>query len=373
MNLGDKQEASHLENSEVNQAGRDLTIYQGLQASDVIAIVKSVVSTEIAIYAQNAEIKAEGRLKEFSDNLVEKLAETVSDRLDRFNEPSVQFAVREAALGYVKSGSETDENNLIDLMIERVKVEEHTTKQKLIDQAIQIVPTLSAASLALLSLLAFRQLTFRGNKQDYLKWISSIDSVVNEVSRVGALDIEYLVQAGCATGMSGLRAYKPWEEDALITADLFFRHPAPQDAVNVFLANIGVQPIEGNKGFTTVSSGQEAQNLIMLLVNCFIELPSMNVGFNVVNSGTVNEVIQKQGLDSVLPHFQKFKDAALPFTNAEVKSFYEGLNSNWGKVIDLLNGERLLSFQLTPVGVYIGSRQLAHLSGREIPLDIFYH
>lgn len=373
MNKGDKQEVSHLENSTANQAGRDLIINQGLNAADVIAIVKMVVASELAIYAQKAEGKAEERLKKFSGDLVGQLAEKVADQLDRFNEPSVQFAVREAALGYVKSGSETDENNLIDLMIERVKVEEHTTKQKLIDQAIQIIPTLSAKSIALLSLLAFRQLTFKGNKQEYIKWISSINSVVNEVSRVGALDIEYLVQAGCATGMSGLRAYKPWEESALITADLFFRHPTSHEAINDFLTSIGVRPMEGNKGFTTMSSGQEAQNLIMLLITCFIEIPSMKVGFNMVNSSTVNEVIQKLRLDNVLKYFQKFKDAAIPFTKAEVRSFYEGLNPNWGKVIDLINSERLLSFQLTPVGVYIGSRQLAHLSGREIPLDIFYH
>ena len=373
MNLGDKQEVSHLEHSTANQAGRDLIINQGLNAADVIAIVKTVVASELAIYAQKAEGKAEERLKVFSVNLVEKLAEEVFGRLDRFNEPSVQFAVREAALGYVKSGSETDMNNLIDLMIERVKVEEHTTKQKLIDQAIQIIPTLSAESLALLSLLAFRQLALRGYKHDYVKWISSIDSVVNEVSRVGALDIEYLVQAGCATGMLGLRTFKPWEEAALISADLFFRHPASQDAINNFLTSIGVQRIEDNKGFTTMSSVHDAQSLIKLFINCFIELPGMNVGFNVVNSSTVIEVIQKQGQDRVLPHFQKFKDAAVPYTNAEVRSFFEGLNPNWGKAIDLLNSERLLSFQLTPVGVYIGSRRLAHLSGREIPLDIFYH
>ena len=43
------------------------------------------------------------------------------------------------------------------------------------------------------------------------------------------------------------------------------------------------------------------------------------------------------------------------------------------KAIELLDSDRLLSLRLTPVGVYIGSRQLAKLSGREIPMEIFYH
>lgn len=373
MNLGDKQEVSNLENSIANQAGRDLIINQGLNATDVIAIVKTVVASELAIYAQKAEGEAEERIKHFSDDLVGQLAEKVSNQLDRFNEPSVQFAVREAALGYVKSGSEVDKNNLIDLMIERVRVKEHSTKQKLIDQAIRIIPTLSSQTLSFLSLLAFRQLTFRGHKQEYLKWLYSVNSVVNEISTVGTLDIEYLVQAGCVTGLPGLSFHKRWEEDCLINADLFFRHRASEEDINSFLVSIGVHRIDGNKGFTTDPSVPNAQNLVFFLVSCLIEPPGMNVGFNVVNSGTVNEVLQKKGLESVMSKFQHLKEKATPYTKNEVRQFFEGLNQNWGKVIDLFNSEQVLSFKLTPVGSYIGSRQLARLSGRDIPIEIFYH
>ena len=373
MNLGDKQEVSHLENSTANQAGRDLIINQGLNAADVIAIVKSVVASELVIYAQKAEGKAEERLKTFSDDLVGQLAERVADQLDRFNEPSVQYAVREAALGYVKSGSESDEDNLIDLMIERIKVEEHSTKQKLIDLAIRIVPTLSAQSLSILSLLAFRQLTFQGNRQEYLKWLNSVNSVVNEISTVGALDIEYLVQAGCVTGLPGLSFHKQWEESCLISADLFYRHPASEEDIKSFLASIGIHKIDENNGFTTDSSVPNSQNLIFFLISCLIVSSGMKVGFNVVNTGTVIEVLQKQGLDSIIPKFQQLKDKSTPFTKNEVRQFFEGLNPNWGKVIELLNSNQVLSFKLTPVGSYIGSRQLSRLSGRDIPIEIFYH
>jgi len=373
MNLGDKQEVSHLENAIANQAGRDLIINQGLNAVDVIAIVKSVVASELAIYAQKAEGKAEERLKKFSDDLVEQLAERVADQLDRFNEPSVQFAVREAALGYVRSGSETDEDNLIDLMIERVKVEEHSTKQKLIDQAIRIVPTLSSQTLSILSLLAFRQLTFRGNRQEYLKWLNSVNSVVNEISTVGALDIEYLVQAGCVTGLPGLSFHKQWEESCLISADLFYRHPAPEEAINSFLASIGIHKTIDDKGYTTDPSVTNPKDLILFLITCLIVPPGMKVGFNVVNTGTVTEVLQKQGLNSIMLQFQQLKERATPFTKNEVRQFFEGLNPNWGKVIELLNSDQVLSFKLTPVGSYVGSRQLSRLSGRDIPIEIFYH
>lgn len=373
MTVGDKQEVSHLENSTANLAGRDLIINQGLNADDVIAIVKTVVASELAIYAQKAEGKAEERLKRFSDDLVGQLAEKVTDQLDRFNEPSVQFSVREAALGYVKSGSELDKNNLIDLMIERVKVEEHSTKQKLIDQAIRIVPTLSAQSLSLLSLLAFRQLSLRGNKQEYLKWLNSVNSVVNEISSVGALDIEYLVQAGCVIGLPGLSFHKQWEESCLLSADLFYRHPASEEAINSFMNSIGVQKMADNKGFTTNPSVSNAQDLMLFFVSCMVEPSEMKVGFNVVGSGTVDEFLHKHGLERIVPLFQQLKEKSAPFTKKEVRAYFENLNPNWGKVIEIFNSDQVMSFRLTPVGSYIGSRQLARLSSRDIPIEIFYH
>ena len=98
----------------------------------------------------------------------------------------------------------------------------------------------------------------------------------------------------------------------------------------------------------------------------------MKVGFNMVNSSSVNEIIQKQGLEYIQPAFVAYRDSAKPFSKQEIDFFFESINPNWKSAIELLNKDSLRSLRLTPVGVYIGSRQLTKLSGREIPLEIFY-
>lgn len=371
--VSEKQEVRSLDNSVVTQVGGDVNInYQGLSAADVIAIVKSTVASELAIYSCKAETEAQERLQKFSDDLVGQLAEKVAEKLDRFNEPALQFAVREAALGYVRSGSETDEANLIDLMLERVKVEEHTTKQKLIDQAIKIVPTLSAESLAILSLFAFRQLTCTGVRDEYIKWLLSINCVVDAVAKVNTLDVEYLIQAGCATGLLGLKKFLSWEESCLKTADLFFRHQPPEEEIKAFMDSIGIEKREDIGGFSTVAFGKEAQEFLVFIATTMIILPEMQMGFNLVNRNALEEAFQKRGLSHLMDPLKRFIESAQPYSKEEVAQFFVNLNPNWHKVIELLDDEQFSTLKLTPVGAYIGIRQLTLLTGREIPIEIFY-
>ena len=373
MNDRNNQRISDVENSTINQAQRDVVVYNGLGAADVIAIVNKVVALELSQYSHNAEQKLEERLSHFSGKLVEKLAQKVSDKIDRFNEPSLQFAVREAAIGYIKSGADDVEENLVDLMIERVKVAEHSTMQQLVDQAIKVIPTLSSETLALLTILTFRQLTFRGTKSEYLKWIAAVDSIVNVLTTVSTLDIEYLIQAGCAVGLTGLRANKKWEEMCRTNADLLFRHPATEEAVNTFLSSIGIQIMENGGGYTSVRNDNLGKKVILFLATAMIEVPSLKIGFNVVSSNTIDEIIRQEGLEIVRAPFMTLRDSQLIFSDEGVVSFFEKINPNWRKAIELLNSNRMISLTLTPVGTYIGSRRLSKLSGREIPMDIFYH
>lgn len=61
-----------------------------------------------------------------------------NEKLFKFNQPAIQIATRKAALGYILSGESCDRENFLDLLIERVNVEEHSTKQHIVDMAIQI-------------------------------------------------------------------------------------------------------------------------------------------------------------------------------------------------------------------------------------------
>lgn len=155
LNKENSQSVSNNKNSTINQAARDIVI-NGLQPCDVVQIVNTIVASKLAEYAANAQLTARERLDAFEEKLLEEVSKKVKGKINRFNEPAIQFATREAALGFVRSGDETQGEELVDLLIERIKAEEHTTEQNLIDQAIRILPTLSVKSMAILITLAYR-------------------------------------------------------------------------------------------------------------------------------------------------------------------------------------------------------------------------
>lgn len=369
--MSDRQDISRIQDSTVYQAGGDLTINHGLSASDVIAIVKSVVSSELAIYSQNAEKRAEERLNQFVEDLVEQLAQQVSDKLNRFNEPSLQFAVREAALSYVKSGKEADEKALVDLMIERVKVDEHTTKQKLIDQAIKIIPSLSTECLALLSLIVFRSLTLTGERVALERWIDSMNPVLDVIQNVTSLDIEYLTQADCVTAMQGIMVHDSWMEMCPRQNDLFFRHPVPIEAASVFKQKYGIASFD--KRFMVAHNALLGGEKSVIFIAQLIQLcQDGTIRFMLSNSSLVDELITGFGLPSVREDVYKMIQASALYSPEDVKRYFIARNPKWEKAIDLIDGGRLRAFNLLPVGAYIGSRQLSMLSGREIALETFY-
>lgn len=369
-NVGDKQEISKIQDSTVLQAGGDLTINTGLHASDVIEIVKEVVASELAVYTREADKKAEERLQRFSEDLVEELAKKVSDKLNRFNEPSLQMAARDAALSFVRSGDEKEERVLIDLLIERVSVEEHTTMQRLIDQAFKVVPTLSPECLDLLSLVVFRNLSYTGTRDKMIEWIKSMGSIIQRVSKITNLDIAFLSQADCVISIPGMSFSKSWGDAFLNRYDLVFRHPVPHDISDSFMRKFSMHWENGN--FIVGTDLLKENNAVLYFLSAFLFHPDGTISFNLTDRNTLFNGIHSVGLDYIRPDVEQLINSAQQFRPEEVRSFFVDIDPRWDLAINLLDKPTLLAVQLLPVGQYIGARQLSMLSGREVPFDVFY-
>lgn len=235
LNKENNQNISDIDNSTVNQAGGDVTIINnnGLQAKDVISIVNHLVSSKLAEYSSKAQQTALQRSQEFSNKLVEEVTNKVLEKIDRFEEPSIQYATQVATLGYIKNGDTEQKENLVDLLIERVKAKEGTTLQQVIDQAIEVLPKLSRESLALLILLAYRNLNFTGNINAFNNWLKSINPILNIVNEVGSLDISYLNQCGCTVGMRGLNVYDDFLNSLIKNNNLYCSHNISGEQFNL--------------------------------------------------------------------------------------------------------------------------------------------
>lgn len=367
--LNRTQQVEDVTNSSINQAGRDVVINNsGVSATDVLAIVNSVVADKISLYKQQAEIIAKQRFDDFKNCLIANLQEKANDRLDRFEQPSIQMATRNAALGYIQSGRVEEKENLIDLLIERVNVEEHTTKQHLIDKAIQVLPTLSVESLHLLAFVAFTNLSRSCRISDYGKWIASINPIINTLDRVSSLDIDFLNQADCTYNGIGFQR-EDFIESQLKTCDLLFRHHPSQEIVKQIFDRNGIEVV--NNGYHFCKGKRQDWAVT------FIEIFGLySVGYTIhpllTSLSYTKENLLKRGYGDIFESMQLYYDSTTLFSREEVEKYYIDINPKWRTAFDLLKRKDICSLYLKPVGRYIACRILSKLSNTDISLDIFY-
>lgn len=367
--LNRTQQVDGVTNSSINQAGRDVVINNsGVSATDVLAIVNSVVADKMALYQQQAENIAGQRFNDFKKDLMTELNEKAHDRYERFEQPSVQMATRSAALGYIQSGKAEDKENLIDLLIERVNVEEHTTKQHLIDKAIQVLPTLSVESLHLLAFVAFTNLSRSCRISEYNKWIASINPIIDTLERVSSLDIDFLNQADCTFNGIGFQR-EDFVENQLKTCDLLFRHKPSQEIVKQIFDRNGIGVIDKGYLFPNI----KRQDWIVTFIEIFgLYVADCTMHPLLTSLNYTKEILFKRGYGDIFESMQIYYGSTTPFSREEVEKYYIDINPKWKIAFDLLKRKDICSLYLKPVGKYIACKILSKLSNTDISLDIFY-
>ena len=366
----EQQTIQGVNDSQINQAGGNVIVNNyGMSVTEVMGLVKELVSSEMSQYLHQAQITAQDRLKDFSSKFEERIDAKLHEHLCRFNEPSIQLAAREAALGYIRNGNAVEGDALVDLLIERVLVEEHSTKQKLIDQAIKILPTLSHECLALITFIAFVNIQKFCSRHEYQKWIECINPVIDALVKVQPLDIAFLHQAECATGVPGITYTKNYIETQLQHEDLFFRHPASEQFTSYLKNKYGMKFFE--HGFTV--SRSLGQQFLVDFINVFI--PNDSQCFNCMRTSydSLKQALVENKFDDLAKDLDKFMEESIPYTKDEVKDFLISINENWNTALGLFSRGDFQSMRLTPVGNYIACRQLTKLSGKKLDMSIFYN
>lgn len=364
----DEQQISGVSNSTVNQAKGNIINNYGISAKDVIDIVNYVVADKMAVFHKEAEETAKQRLAEFNLELIKKLQDKADEQIGKFNLPAVQLAARKAAWGYVQSGDANNNEEFVDLLIDRVSVEERSTKQHLIDEAIEILPTLSPICLQLLSFLAFSQLMKQCHISDYEDWINSINPILENISKVTSLDIDFLNQADCTFNTVGFRSKDSFIDSQLETCDLLFRHKPPRNFVDKFFAKHQIT-FQDN---ACLWPAGESQDKIITINQVFDLMHYPEIRMKYTTYSKVCEGLEKQGYSDILEDIHDYYNQTQPYTKEEVEQYFIAKNPYWQDALSLLKREDMLYLRLKPVGIYIACRQLAKMTGDEISLDIFY-
>lgn len=343
------------DNSQNSQAGQ-IHIHQGMNYDEVRTLCLDLVQKELALYKQQAIEESMRRFNQLMEKFLDKFLKIEDNKRQRLQEPAIQNALNETFKEYVKSGQEELGDDLIDLMIERVEVEEHTTNQSIIDEVRQILPKLSSSTVSIISLLTFSHLIIPRAKDIFIDMLYKLSPLVEKIGDIHNIDVAYLEQIRCGQSLSFLGFGKNFEQRMLSNYNLLFYYPISIDQFNAIMAKYGY-----NQG----------DNLyISLALTSLMDTIGKQMQFK-FNSYREEFVGGENKFKITEPISNLLKEMRV-YDEKEVRQFFLNINSNWTVVFNKFNKEDIKNFTLSPVGSYIGTRKLSKIFGQDIPLSVFY-
>ena len=95
--------------------------------------------------------------------------------------------------------------------------------------------------------------------------------------------------------------------------------------------------------------------------------------FKIPKQKSINEhiytILDRASITAII---DEYKSYTRPFTEEEIRDYFASIDTNWRNVFELLKQRHVQGLQLTPVGVYIGIRQLSKICGEPIPMELFF-
>ena len=343
------------DNSQKNQAGQ-IHIHQGMNYDEVRTLCLDLVQRELALYKQQAIDESMRRFNQLMEKFLGQLSRIEAKKRQRLQEPAIQNALNETFKEYVKSGKEELGDDLIDLMIERVEVEDHTTSQSIIDEVRQILPKLSSSTVSLISILTFSQLILTRKTDVFMDMLLKLSPVIKHLQDIHPIDVAYLEQIGCGQSLSFVGFGKNFEQRMLSSYNLLFYHPISIDRFNEIMAKYGYN--QGDKLYVSLalkSLMDVKDNQLYFKFNSYRD--DLMVG--------EKKLEISQALSNLLKEMRAYDEK-------ETRQFFLNINPNWAMAFDKFNRGDVKNFALSPVGSYIGTRKLSKIFSEVIPLSVFY-
>jgi hypothetical protein len=352
-NEQNRQDAKNISNSNVNITNGDITYNSGLSYTDVREICKDVCAYEIQKNSQMALETSKKRLQEFSEECIDRIDSEAKEHIEQFKNPDIQYSLRNAAIPYLRTGDKELKEDLINMFIDRLKDNQRTTTRSVIDEAIDIIPSLSQSSVALLSTITYSNLTryfYPALEEDFNK----LPNIFIHLQNITNLEIEHLVQQRCAIGgFNGISFHSSLESIFQKNYDLFFRCKMTMEDINISFHTLPAQ-LNGMTYFWRD-----------------IENPSF-IRHTYTGSEYLKKQMQQYGQQTYIELYEKYLKEKPCMSDDEIKNTLITKNHNWEYAFKAMNMEETKAISLTPVGRYIGLSYLNRKININIPFNLFY-
>lgn len=179
-------------NSTINQINGD---YIAMDEGKMTDLCLKLVNDKLHQLREDAHEVLKAQVATFSNELFQRIAklEGKVETLERFANPAIQFALSDSLMGYSQRCSDEHKTLLIDSLLERLQVDDVSTKAILLDKIRKGIPDLTLSQIDMLAFLAFRCLKAECKDiKDLKNSFKDIDILMRNILKMSSLDYLYL-------------------------------------------------------------------------------------------------------------------------------------------------------------------------------------
>lgn len=342
------QKIGNVSNSNVIAINGDVII-DGTVFNDVQNSLLETIKQDIMYYSQSAIEAIKEEIKAFSTSIITEICRTHTKEylVSKFASISLQAVIHDATLGYITNEDIEVKHLIIDVFIERLRLDNNDSEALTLNKVISILPKLNRIGLNLIALMTLRDLIIPQHPMldDYWRRLSPIIDVLPNVREI---DIDYLRKTGSTEDVTGLYPIDSFENHLLKQYDLYFRKRIPYDEWDIYC-----------------SKNPAIRNVVNEWGTCmfyFADSSFKEVRFLDSNSTVFYQRLKERNQTELIPLIEELKSKYPLFSPQEVRTHMCSFNKNWDIAFELLNTS-LVRIGVSTCGLYIGSRLINRLEG----------
>lgn len=182
-------------NSNITQINID-----GLSKEEVQQLCLKLIDEQMVRLRADAAEVFKSQVNEFVELFYQRLAEIARSHevLNKLKTPAIQFALDESLLIYAKHPSLEEKELQVELLIDKIKTDDNTTKGIIIDAARIELCNLTNAQISMLAFLVICNLEHESKDKDVLfAFFQNIGVLLNDIFSMERVDYAYLQNTNC--------------------------------------------------------------------------------------------------------------------------------------------------------------------------------
>jgi len=332
-----------------NIQAKSVNVQTGLSYSDVREIALDVFKNNFANLSMVAADTAKKRAEEITGKFLNELEKRNREAVNQAQDPDFQYSLFTVQKEYAKTGDKNLGDLLVDILVERTKVDQRGLLQIVLNESLSVAPKLTTSQLCALSIIfslkytLYLKMTSLDTLKDYLE--HRLIPFTENLPKSQA-SYQHLEFAGCGSISIG-------------SSDI--NDILKQTYPGVFTKGFSKEQFDSEIGGI---DGSEKLLIPCLRDNSLFQLNAMN--FDVLK----NQMKVKGVIETEFPKIEAFWKKYL-ISDAEIKTDLINKNENMTIIYDVWENSPMKSMSLTSVGIAIAHAYTRSKTGDSDDLSIW--